>query len=47
MHMKQETPTEKPLDSPILRMVTQVFSRMRKHERHNPNYAHYHYGCSP
>lgn len=33
--------SEKPIDSPIRRMIASVFARMRKHETHNPSYTHY------
>jgi hypothetical protein len=36
------TEQENVIDSPIRRMVKSVFSRMIKHEKHNPNYTHYH-----
>jgi hypothetical protein len=36
---KQEVIEAKPPESPIFRMAKQVFSRMRKHERHNPHYS--------
>ena len=35
-------PADKPPDSPIRTLINNVFARMKKHEKHNPEYKHYH-----
>ena len=35
-------PAEKPPDSPIRKLINNVFARMKKHEKHNTEYKHYH-----